>query len=284
MPVYNGGKHILQAAESILEQTFTDFELIISDNASTDDTRSICESLAVRDGRVRYVRQPRNLGAVPNWDFVARSAQGRFFKWASANDHCDPHTLEKCVVVLREQEDVVLCYGRTCLIDNRGNSLGVYQYDLAVEDDRPSTRFITVRNRLNLNNAQCSLMRLDKLRQTRLGRPFPGGDVLLTAELSLYGKFRLLPDVLLYRRMDEGSASRYLSDQQLRVFLDPRSVHKGHVTWRRHWDCCRSVLRAPIAWREKRATLDFVLRSAYWDRKELWRELGGSVASEDRTQ
>ena len=176
LPVYNGEQHILQAAESILQQTFSNFELIISDNASTDGTKSICEELAARDRRVRYIRQPRNLGAVPNWDFVARSAHGRFFKWASANDYCDPKMLEKCVEVLKEEESVVLCYERTCLVDNRGKSLGIYPHDLTVEDERPSARFISVRNRLNLNNAQCSLMRLNELRQTKLGRSYPSGD------------------------------------------------------------------------------------------------------------
>jgi glycosyltransferase involved in cell wall biosynthesis len=284
MPVYNGEQHIVQAVESMLQQTFANFELIVSDNASTDRTQAICQELSARDRRIRYIRQCRNMGAVPNWDFVARSAKGMYFKWASANDYCDPTMLERCLNILKSSPDIALCYGRTCLVDNRGNSLGVYPYDLSAEQERASARFISVRNRLNLNNAQCGVMRLDKLRQTRLGRSYPGGDSILTAELALYGKFRLLEDVLLFRRMDEGSASRYLSEEQLRVFLDPGSAHKGHTAWRRHWDCCWSVLRARINWREKHAALDFVLRSAYWDRKELWRELGGSAADEDSTQ
>lgn len=273
MPVYNGERFVAQAIDSILAQTFTDFELILSDNASTDGTARICQELAQRDSRIRYIRQPRNMGAVSNWDFVAHAARGKFFKWASANDYWDRTMLAKCVEVLRREPAVVLCYGRTCLVDNRGNSLGLYGHDLAVEDERPSVRFAQVRNRLALNNAQCSVMRLDKLKQTRLGRSYPAGDLILTAELALYGTFRLLPDVLLYRRMDKGSASRYLSAEELRIFLDPDSARQGFTAWRTHLDSCWSVLRSPIGWREKLAALEFVARCAYWDRKDLWRDL-----------
>jgi Glycosyl transferase family 2 len=277
MPVYNGGAFVAQAAESILQQTHSNLELIISDNASRDNTREICEALARVDRRVRYIRQPKNMGAVRNWNFVARIATGEFFKWASANDYCELTMLEKCVSVLSRESDVVLCYGRTCLVDNRGTSQGVYPHDLSIEESRPSARFIAVRNRLNLNNVQCSLMRLSTLRQTRLGRSYPSGDLILTAELALYGKFRLLPEVLLFRRMDEGSASRYLSERELREFLDPKTASKGHTAWRRHFDCCWSVMRAPIPWSEKLGALDFVLRSAYWEREDLWRELSGTL-------
>jgi hypothetical protein len=219
------------------------------------------------------VRQPRNIGAARNWDFVARAANGKFLKWTSANDRPDRTMLARCVDVLQREDEAVLCYGRTRFIDGSGNELGLYEYDLSFEQRRPSERFISVRNRMNLNNAQQGLIRLQALRQTRLERPYPGGDLILMAELALHGTFRLLPDVLLYRRMERGAASRFLSDRELRVFLDPDSAHKGFTAWRRHWDCCWSVLRAPIAWREKAAALDYVVRSVYWDRRELWRDL-----------
>jgi len=273
LPVYNGEQYLAEAVQSICEQTFEDFELIISDNASTDRTAQICRELASQDARIRYVRQPRNIGAVRNFDFVARAANGKFLKWASANDCCDRTMLAKCVDVLRREDDAVLCYGRTCLIDRRGNEIGLYENDLSVQQVRPSERFIEVRSRMTMNNAQNGLIRLQPLRQTRLGRLYPDGDLILMAELALRGTFRLLPDVLLYRRIDEGAASRFLSDRELRVFLDPDSAHKGLTTWRSHLDCCWSVLRAPIAWSEKMAALDFVARSVYWDRRKLWRDL-----------
>jgi len=273
MPVYNGERYLAEAVQSILDQTFADFELIISDNASTDGTAEICEELAGRDPRIRYARQAVNIGAIRNWDFVACAARGTFFKWTSANDRCDRMMLEKCVNVLRREDDAVLCYGRTCLIDGHGNDTGLYEYDLSYQQARPSERFIAVRNRMNLNNAYQGLIRLQSLNQTRLNRKYPGGDMILMAELALHGAIRLLPDVLLYRRMAEGAASRFLSERELRVFLDPDSAHKQFTSWRRHLDCCWSVLRAPIAWKEKMAALDYVARSVYWDRSVLWRDL-----------
>jgi glycosyltransferase involved in cell wall biosynthesis len=279
VPVYNGEPYLIEALESLLQQTFTDFELIISDNASTDGTGDICKELASRDSRIRYVRQPRNVGAIRNWDFVALAANGTFFKWASANDRCDSTMLAKCVDALRREGDAVLCFGRTRLIDGKGSDVGLYEFDFPVEQDRPSERFICVRNRKYLNNAMSGLIRLENLKKTRLGRLYPHGDLVMMAELALSGKFRLLPDVLLYRRMDKGAASRYLSDKELRVFLDPEAGDKGLTVWRSHFDCGWSVLRAPVGWKEKMAAFDFVARSAYWDRSELWRELFGRTTS-----
>ncbi len=272
MPVYNGQRFLAATVESILAQTFTDFELIISDNASTDRTAEICGALAAQDARVRYIRQPRNIGAVRNWRFVADAARGPLFKWASSNDRCHPLLLEKCVEVLRRDSCAILCYGRTCLIDGDDRELGIYEYDFAFEQSTPSARFISVRNRMNLNNAFSGVIRLPTLRQAHFGL-YPGGDMILMAELALYGTFVRLPNVLLYRRMDQGAASRFLGVRELREFLDPGTAHRGFTAWRRHWDCWRAVLRAPIPWREKRAALDFLARSVYWDSEELRRDL-----------
>lgn len=89
MPVFNGEKYIREALDSLLAQTFTDFELIISDNASVDDTQAICEEYARRDHRIRYVRQTENQGALANFQFVLNQAQGEFFMWAAADDRWD---------------------------------------------------------------------------------------------------------------------------------------------------------------------------------------------------
>src|ERR1035437_6848500 len=86
MRVYNGGKYIRRALASLLAQTFTDFELIISDNASTDGTEAICREYAAGDPRIRYVRQGENLGAMANFRFVLNEAGGEYFMWAAHDD------------------------------------------------------------------------------------------------------------------------------------------------------------------------------------------------------
>ena len=86
MPVYNGEKLIREAIDSLLAQTFTDFELIISDNASTDGTAAICKEYALKDKRINYIRQGTNLGASVNFNLVLNKAVGKYFMWAAHDD------------------------------------------------------------------------------------------------------------------------------------------------------------------------------------------------------
>lgn len=94
MPVYNGERDIREALDSLLAQTFDDFELIISDNASTDGTEALCREYVVRDPRIRYIRQPANLGATANFKFVLDEARGEYFMWAACDDTRSPDFIE----------------------------------------------------------------------------------------------------------------------------------------------------------------------------------------------
>ena len=96
MPVFNGEKFICEALDSLLAQTFTDFELIISDNASTDGTEAICGEYAAKDSRIRYVRQAENLGPAANFKYVLDVAVGEYFMWAAADDLWAPNFIDKC--------------------------------------------------------------------------------------------------------------------------------------------------------------------------------------------
>src|SRR5215472_3946539 len=86
LPVYNGEDYLAESLEALLGQSYEDFELIISDNASTDSTADICRRYEKQDSRIRYVRQPRNIGAGPNHNYVVRHARGELFKWAAHDD------------------------------------------------------------------------------------------------------------------------------------------------------------------------------------------------------
>ena len=86
MPVYNGDKYIEQAIESILSQTFGDFEFLISDNASTDRTREICLDYAVSDSRIHYLRNDVNLGAARNYNRLFEIGSAPYFRWMNADD------------------------------------------------------------------------------------------------------------------------------------------------------------------------------------------------------
>lgn len=274
VPVYNGARFLSQALDSLLGQSASDFEMIISDNASTDGTEAICRAYAAKDARVLYVRQPVNIGAPNNWTFVAKQARGKYFKWATGNDFCPPDMVEKCVAVMEADPRVVLCYGKTCLIDEETGRRDEYTRDIAVLEDLPHERFRTLYRTLALNNAQCGLIRADALRRTRYDRPYPGGDVVLMAELALQGRFVLLPDVLLYRRMGRKTFSSLLTGAEMQAFIDPQAKRGGGF-WclRRHLGYLGTVLRASIGLGEKLRTLMLVFRHAVWDREKLWMEL-----------
>lgn len=100
MPVYNGSAYIRMALDSLLTQSFKEFELIISDNASTDDTRNICQEYERKDPRIRYIRQKRNLGPIGNFDFVLNQAKGEYFMWAAHDDLWDSKFIASLIQVL----------------------------------------------------------------------------------------------------------------------------------------------------------------------------------------
>jgi len=104
LPVFNAEKFIEKRIESILNQSFTDFELIISDNASTDNTSQICNEFSKKDDRIRYIRQPKNMGVILNFKFVLEQAKGKYFAWAGADDFWHEDFLRKNIEALESNE------------------------------------------------------------------------------------------------------------------------------------------------------------------------------------
>ena len=123
LPVYNGEDFLRATIDSILAQTFKNFELIISDNASTDSTEAICREYAAKDKRIHYYRNEHNLGAAPNYNRVFELSTGKYFKWAAHDDLYAPEYLEQCVKVLENNPSIVLCYSPVIFIDNQGKQL-----------------------------------------------------------------------------------------------------------------------------------------------------------------
>lgn len=122
MPVYNGGRFIREALDSLLAQTFTDFELIISDNASIDATELICRNYAEQDPRIRYMRQQKNIGALPNFQFVLNEARGEYFMWAACDDKWDRNWVESLRYAL-EKSGVGAAFGKLMHIDENSMPL-----------------------------------------------------------------------------------------------------------------------------------------------------------------
>lgn len=100
MPVYNGERYIRQALDSLLAQDYANFELIISDNVSTDGTQGICLEYAARDERIRYYRNETNLGALRNFNRVFELSSGKYFMWAAHDDVWNPAYVQEVLALL----------------------------------------------------------------------------------------------------------------------------------------------------------------------------------------
>ena len=124
LPVYNGENYLAEAIESLLSQTFTDFELVICDNGSTDRTEQVCRAFAARDARIRYYRESQNRGLAWNFSRTFELARGRYFKWQAHDDLCGPTLLERSVEALDRDPALVLACARRTIIDHDGAGAG----------------------------------------------------------------------------------------------------------------------------------------------------------------
>lgn len=255
LPVYNGEAYLAQALDSLLTQTYRDFEIVISDNGSRDGTETICTEYAQRDKRIRYFREDCNRGVSWNFNRVFELSRGEYFKWAAGDDVCAPTFLSRCVDVLDMDRSVVCCHTKTRKIDKSGRQLahlpdptdGGIAHSTKRRDassHREYRRFLDVLLSTGWG-ARCSgLIRSDCLRRTRLIEPHYGWDKVLMGELSLMGRFHDVPEVLFFQRIHADASSCLSTVTEQQEFVDP-SVNeapasprfrllRGHVSslWR----------------------------------------------------
>ncbi len=207
LPVYNGAEYLSQSLDALLAQTYKDFELVISDNASSDETADICRDYAQRDERISYIRQPVNIGAAPNHNFLVGQARGRYFKWASHDDLYAPELLEKCVQVLESRPDAVLAHCWDALIDEGGRVLQAAPYALDTANPSPSARLRSLLYTRGGNDFY-GVIRTDTLRRVGPHGTYYNADRTIVSSLCLQGPFLQVPEVLYWRRDHEHRASR----------------------------------------------------------------------------
>lgn len=250
LPVFNGEAYLVEAIESVLGQTFTDFELIISDNGSTDGTAAICHAYAARDPRVRYVRSPRNRGAAWNYNRLVELAQGDYFRWLAADDALAPTLLEKSVFILDSYPRVVLAFTWTQDIDAAGRPLQVKRSTVGADAARPHARFRGLANVVPWHNCEevFGLMRTAILRQTVMIAPYTDSDRTLLAELGLYGPFYEIPQPLFLHRIHTASSVVVNRDERVRAaWFDPRLRGKLLLpNWRQLYELGRVIRHSPV--------------------------------------
>ncbi|NND43684.1 MAG: glycosyltransferase family 2 protein, partial [Xanthomonadales bacterium] len=176
LPVFNGENYLASALDSLLGQSFGDFELIVCDNASTDRTAEICRVFAANDARIRYHRHDENIGAAANYNSTLERARGTYFKWAAHDDLCRAQFLEKCIEVLDRQADVVLCHSRSEGIDERGEVKGYYGEERAFDTARPARRFWDAISTPHVCISVFGVMRRDVLLKTVRHGDWVGAD------------------------------------------------------------------------------------------------------------
>jgi glycosyltransferase involved in cell wall biosynthesis len=261
LPVYNGENYLSEALDALLGQSYTDFELIISDNASTDRTEEICRTYAARDDRIRYIRQPVNIGAVPNHNLVFRESRGELFKWAGHDDLYGRDLLRRCVEALDADPEVVLAHAWEAIIDGDGNIVLPVEYPLATDDPRPAERFRSMLFGVGGDDFY-GVIRSDVLRRTPLNGSYHHSDRTIVAELALHGRFHQVPEMLYFRRDHPDRAERARPTIRSRAAnMDPRRAK--HSTTRLLaeyiWGFVSAIRRAPLSSAERRRCYRYLL-------------------------
>jgi len=289
--VYNGERFLEEALDSILNQTFTDFELIISDNASTDRTGEIAEAYGKRDDRIRYYRSEKNMGGGWNMRRVYELATGKYFKWAAADDLLEPDFLRRCVEMLESDLGCVVAYASTKQVDENETFIKNYVTPVKADSNDPVARF----REMLLVNHNCyqifGVMRISALHQLPPHGIYMSADRVLLARMSLLGRFYEVPQYLFIsrRHSQQSSKTRPVRLNQPRFRLTNRQGQLGNppLEW---WDPAKartvsfpefrelleyflSIYRASLGVGQKIRCYSMLLPWIKTRRKRLWRDL-----------
>ncbi|MPZ64365.1 MAG: glycosyltransferase [Pseudonocardiaceae bacterium] len=257
LPVYNGEQYLAEALDALLGQSYEDFELIISDNASTDGTADICRHYAAQDPRIRYIRQPHNIGAAPNHNVVFREARGELFKWASHDDLYGRELLRRCVEALDEHPHVVLAHAWHAIIDGADAVTERFDYRLATDSPHAPERFRSLLFAPGGDDFY-GVIRAEVLRRIAPLDSYHHADRTIVAEIALHGPFHQVPELLYFRRDHPTRAERANPTKRTRCAnLDPRRVDRlRHPTVRLLadyvWGFVGVVRRAPLSPTDRR--------------------------------
>jgi glycosyltransferase involved in cell wall biosynthesis len=200
IPVRNGAKYLGDTLDCLRKQEFADVEVLISDNASTDETPEIARAAAAGDPRIRYVRQKEDLGPADNFNYVFRHTRGEFFSWLACDDMFEPTFHTRMVALLHSRPEAAAAMSRLRLIDSEGNLMD--HSDEPVDGDRPDPieRFIRYAGFSHWCQYCYGVARRSAMEKTRLLLPFWTSDRLYCAELALAGPLLRDPDTLFYVR------------------------------------------------------------------------------------
>ncbi|MDQ3623806.1 MAG: glycosyltransferase, partial [Verrucomicrobiota bacterium] len=257
IPTYNRAGLLRRAAESVHAQDYRDFELLISDNASTDGTPALGEELSRRDSRVRYIRQPTNRGPTANFVDLVQQARGEFFMWLADDDWLDPAYVSQCLSFMVAHPDYALVCGSAKYY--RGEEFAFRDPLMNLFQDSARERVIAYLNQVNMNGEHYGLMRRTQLLKVPY-RHIIAGDWLLIASITFMGKLKTLGSVSINRSCE--GMSRDIQDLARYFGFSGSSTKGTYVTIAR-------VLLRDIGWESpvynplgKLERLQFAVRAA----------------------
>lgn len=281
LPVYNGENFIQETLDSLLAQTFQNFELIICDNASTDRTETICREYATKDKRIRYYRNSENLGAAKNYNRTFELSTGQYFKWAAHDDLCAPEFLERCVEILDTCPSVILCYPQEHWIDDKGNIIKTNSDLLNLRSPKVTQRFKQYHDiwyqRGYMPAMVFGLIRANELNKTKLIEEYVWADLPLCAELALRGEFYEIPEYLFFYRY-HSQTSRALrkksGNSSVLTWYNPNKKKAiAMLNWNLLLQYIKVINRVPLNLYEKVYCYFQMGRWASWKWKKLIWEL-----------
>jgi len=271
MPVFNGDNYLAETLDSVFAQTFQDFEVVISDNGSTDGTEAICRLYMARDPRVHYYRSETNHGVSWNFRRAVGLSSGEYFMFLAHDDKLAPEFLEQCVAVLDRRPEVALCYPKAIEIDTQGNFLYKKEQSLDADSPKPHRRFRQMIRMDHNCETLFGLTRASALKRTTIHAEMPDGDRVMLAELSLHGTYYRVPDYLfLHREHPVRSINLHPTRFDRMALLEPQRA--GEFTlphFLEFFEYLRCIRRAPLSFRERIACYGEMLRWLKDNRKRL---------------
>lgn len=272
LPVYNGQKYLGAAIESHLSQSFADFDLVISDNGSTDATREICTHYASRDNRVKYLPSPENRGLLWNHRRVmeAISSPNQYFRWAGGDDILEPGLLEGMVKVLDSRREVEAVMPATKNIDEQGQIIGALDKTLDLQSRDVFERAYKILLANYQHVIAYGLLRASSLKVMRTGPNYIGWDPIFIWELALRGQIVQLAEPALLRRFHGGSISRVKTKKEMRKWVEPKAkagMNFPYWTW--SYERARALMATPLSTRDKLRVSKLVARNMMWMRAKL---------------
>jgi hypothetical protein len=201
VPVFNGERYLAEALAGIRAQTFTDFEVVIADNASTDRTAEIAAEAVAADPRFRYVRREQNIGLVPNFNRIFQETEGEFFAWHASDDLTHPDFYGACVSLLQGNRAAAAATAEILLIDDDGRQLGPDPERIHADHPDRAVRFAELASFAHYAQFTYGVYRREMMARTRLMLPFFwSSDRLFLAELALQGPLLRDPRQLFHVR------------------------------------------------------------------------------------